>query len=382
MKTSGIVATILLGIVALGLTVWIGRYQAQPEALIPQTPTKPAAELGPKVSETGPHPKAVVESMEHNFGLMAIGQKGEHRFTIKNEGEAELKMEKGESTCQCTLGELGDGDTIPPGESRTVTLKWEIKVLVETFRHSAKIRTNDPENRVLEFVVTGKVDQRYNISPATTWEVGELSQTDPTTVKGYVFSRAVEKFALNLARTSNEKVTVNIEPMSAEDMTEKGAKSGYEVRAIIAPSPPIGTYAESITLATDDDTIKELEIKLQGQHVGPIEFLGPAYRKESSQVSFGEFKASEGKEVTLSLFVRNFEADLELQGVTPASDRVQFELVKDDKLTGKTRRYRLKIKVLPGALLDVISAPPMKFELKFNHPEAPSVVLNLRMLAT
>lgn len=381
MKTSGIVVTIVLGVFALGLTVWIGRYKAEPEVLIPRTASSMPPVAGPKVSETGPHPKAVPDSTEHNFGIMALGNKGEHRFTIKNEGEADLKMEKGASTCQCTLGELGEGDTIPPGESRSVTLTWEIKVLVENFRHSAKILTNDPDNRVLDFVVTGRVDQRFSVAPGAIWEVGELSQTEPTSVTGWVFSRTNDKFALHSPKTSKDQITVTLEPMTPEALAEKGAKSGYQVRAEVAAGAPIGPYSESFSLMTDDETTKTIDIKLQGHHAGPIEFLGPAYRKETSQISFGEFSASEGKEITLSVFVRDFDEDLQLLSVDPPSDRVQFELVKDEKLTGKTKRYRLKVKVLPGPQLDVVAGSPLKFELKFNHPEAPAAVMNVRMLA-
>ncbi len=383
MKTSGIVVTVFLGILALGLTVWIGKYQAKSEVLIPQTGTNLPPDPGPEVSKTGPHPKAVTEGTEHNFGIMALGQKGEYRFTIKNEGQADLKMmaRKEDATCQCTLGELEDGDTIPPGESRNVTLKWEIKVMVETFRHSAKVRTNDPENRLIDFVVTGRVDQRFSLTPGMMWEVGDLSQTEPTTVKGMVFSRAIDKFEISSVKTSNPNLTVTYLPMSAELLAEKGAKSGYEVQAVIAAAPPIGPYAESFALVTDDEISKQIEIRLQGHHAGPIEFLGPAYRKESSLVAFGEFKASDGKEVTLSLFVRNFDQDLELLAVEPPSERVKFELLKDSKVIGKTRRYQLKVKVLPGPPIDLVAGPPLKFELKLNHPEAASVVLSIRMLA-
>ncbi|MDP1799331.1 MAG: DUF1573 domain-containing protein [Planctomycetaceae bacterium] len=384
MKTSGIIVTVLLGALALGLTVWIGRYNAKAEVLIPQTTPTVVADPGPEVSKTGPHPKAVAESTEHDFGTMTLGQESSHKFVVKNEGQADLRMiaRKEDASCQCTLGELGDGDSIPPGESREVTLKWKIKAPVQTFRHSAKIRTNDPENRIIEFVVSGKVDQRYTVTPGQTWEVGDLSRTQPTTVKGTIFSTTIEKFAIISSKASNDKIAVAYEPMSAEALTDKEAKSGYDVTATITPGAPIGPYAEKITLITDDiDEHKELVINLQGHLTGPIEFLGPAYHKESNLVTMGEFKADDGKEVTLSLFVRDFDEELQLLGVSPESDRVHFELKKDEKLTGKTRRYQLKVKVLPGPQLDLISSPSLKFELKFNHPEAASVVMRVRMLA-
>ncbi len=382
MKTSGIIVTILLVVLALGLTVWIGRYQAKTDVLMPTTAPAPV-DPGPEVSKTGPFPKAVAEVTEHNFGVMALHQTGEHKFVIKNEGQAELQLvaRKEDATCQCTLGKLADGDTIPPGESREVTLNWEIKVMVESFRHSAKIRTNDPENRIIEFVVTGRIDQRFIVSPGDTWEVGELSPTEPTKVEGTIHSRTVDELKIQSVKTTNDKVSVTYDPMTTEELTEKGAKCGYHVRAVVAPGVPIGPFSEKVTLLSEDDERKEFDIQLKGYLAGPIEFLGPAYRKETSVVAMGEFPSDTGKDVTLSLFVRDFDQDLELLDVVPKSDRVQFELKKDEKLKGKARRYQLKVKALPGPHVDFLTGPALKFELKFNHPNAESVVLKVRMLA-
>lgn len=375
--------TILLGALALGFTVWIGRYEGKSDVLIPKAAPPVEADPGPEVSKTGPHPKAVTEATEYDFGHMVLGMEGEHKFVVKNEGEAPLKMiaRREDATCQCTLGELADGDSVPPGESREVKLKWKIKAPVENFRHSAKIRTNDPENRVIAFVVQGKVDQRIITEPGDLWEVGELSRTEPTTVKGTVYTTALEHFTILSATSPNDKISVTYEPLTADELKEKEAKNGYHVQAVVAPGVPIGPFSDKFVLHTDDEERKEVEVKLQGNLSGPIEFLGPAYHKESNLITMGEFKADEGKEVTLSLFIRNFDGDLELLDVTPPSDRVKFELKKDEKLTGKTRRYQLKVKVLPGPQLDLVTQPSLKFELKFNHPEAPSVSMRVRMLA-
>ena len=384
MKTSGILASIVLGALALVLTVWIGRYQASPEVLGPGGQSKVPVDPGPPVSESGPFPKAVAEETEYDFGKMAHKQKGSKKFTIRNEGEAELKLlaRKEDATCQCTLGELADGDTIPPGESRDVTLSWEIKALVENFRHSAKIRTNDPKNRVIEFAVRGRVDTRFKVTPGDIWEVGELSRKEPTKFTGYVHSSVVEKFAITSQTYDEKKLKVTAEPMTADELKEREAISGYAVHIEVSPTVPVGPFSESVTLITDDEGQKELPFQVHGRMSGPIEFLGPAYRAETSMLLLGEFPADKGKEVVLSLFVRNFDGDLELLGVEPPSDRVQFELKKQEKLAGSTQRYQLKIRVLPGAQINLLREPPLKFNLRFNHPEAENVALNVRMLAT
>lgn len=381
MKTSGIIASLVLGALALSITVWIGRYEGSTKVLVPDSAPKAPVDPGPPISEAGPHPKAVTETTEYNFGKMGVHQKGSHKFTIKNDGPVELKLVAGESTCQCTLGELADGDTVPPGESRDVTLSWHIKAMVETFRHSAKIRTNDPDNRVIELVVTGKVDQIYQLSPGQYWEVGELSRTEPTKFTGQVFSTVDDAFEFKSLTFDDKKMKVTYEAMTSEDLAQKEAKSGYNVLVEVLPGVPIGPFAESLALKTDDEGEGAIQVKVNGRMTGPIEILGPAYRAETNQISFSEFPAAEGKEVTLSLFVRNFEGELQLLSVEPASDRVQFELKKKEQLAGTTQRYQLKVRVLPGAPIDMLRGPAMKLNLKFNHPESENMAIDVRMLA-
>jgi hypothetical protein len=254
--------------------------------------------------------------------------------------------------------------------------------MVEHFRHSAKIRTNDPKNRVIELVVHGRVDLRFKVTPGDVWEVGELSRTEPTKFTGYVYSSVVEQFAIKSVTHDEKKLKITPEPMTAEELKERDATSGYAIHVEIPPTVPVGTFAENVVLMTDDESQKELPVQVHGRMNGPIEFLGPAYRAETSMLLFGEFPADKGKEVTLSLFVRNFEGDLELLGVDPPSDRVQFELKKLEKLAGSTQRYQLKVRVLPGPPINLLREPPLKFNLRFNHPEAENVSLDVRMLAT
>ncbi len=384
MKTSGIFAAVILGALALSVAVWIGRYNADPVVLVPQTGTPKPVDPGPPISESGLFPKAVVGETEHDFGVMTLHQKGSHKFTIKNEGKGELKLvaRREDATCQCTLGELADGDTIPPGESRDVTLAWEIKVKVESFRHTAKIRTNDPENRVIEYVVKGKVDERYKLMPGELMEVGNLSRTDSAKASGVVCSAVVDNFAIKSATCAHDKVRVTHTPMSVEALAEHRAKSGYVVNVEVLPGVAVGPFTESVVIAIDDAEQPDLVFRLQGHMSGPIEFLGPSFRKETSILTFGEFKAVDGKEITLSLFVRDFDEDLQLLGVEPTPDRIQFELKKAEQLTGKTRRYQLKAKVLPGEPLDFYQGESLKLNLKFNHPDSQNVTLNIRLLAT
>src|SRR5258707_1379935 len=60
---------------------------------------------GLKISPTGPYPKAVVEA-NYDFGRMEVGEERSHVYTIRNEGEAVLKIVNVGTTCQCTVSDM------------------------------------------------------------------------------------------------------------------------------------------------------------------------------------------------------------------------------------------------------------------------------------
>ena len=65
----------------------------------------------------------VVNGSEFDFGVMERNGTRSHRFEIKNAGTAPLQLEKGETTCKCTINKLVDG-VLKPGESVMVELEW------------------------------------------------------------------------------------------------------------------------------------------------------------------------------------------------------------------------------------------------------------------
>src|SRR5687768_16036312 len=110
-------SVILIAIaLSLGAVVWqaAADRQARAEsgldsALLSGQPPKGAAEAAP--SEL---PKAVVLETEFDFGVYDVDQTGEHEFVVRNEGQAELVLRPGSSSCKCTLIDLPQG-VIPPG---------------------------------------------------------------------------------------------------------------------------------------------------------------------------------------------------------------------------------------------------------------------------
>ena len=383
MKTSGIMAAILLGAVALIATVWIGRYQGQIPVVTPNMVVDKPEDVGPPVSPTGPHPQAVIAQTDYDFGTMSRGQKGAHVFTITNEGKAPLVLmaRKEDTTCQCTFGELKDNDSIPPGGSTEVTVNWEIKAMVTEFRHKATVRTNDPNRRTIELVVSGKVEQLYQFGPATPWDFGEVPIGHPGQMVTEISSKVWTELPITGYTSTSSHLTATWEPMLEDDLQKYGVKCGQKITLKLAAEAPAGLLNETLTFTTGIEEAKEISVGVKCQRPGPIELVGPAYRKETNAVTLGGFAAADGKEVTVSLFVRDLEGDLQLLEVTPALERITMTLEKDAKFTGKTQRYLLKVRVLPGAPLNHMLEQALKMELHLNHPLYERMPFLLQFLA-
>ncbi len=382
MRPSGVILTAIFGFAALAATVWIGRYQPEP-AGAKAAAVDPEEPIGPVVSPTGPHPKAVVDESTFDFGAMMHGGKGEHTFTIRNEGAADLEViaRKEDTTCSCTFGELSNDNKIPPGGSVDVTLNWEIKFNNPTFRHRATVRSNDPEYKEIELTITGKVEEPLILKPGSPWSVGEMLSEESAVLQGVLISKLVDAFEIKEVKSEGGVVTVETTPMTAEELAEHEAKAGHKISATVKPTVPIGIFSDNLSITTDLKQATTMNFVVSGSRPGPVEFLGPNYVASAGAIQMGEFPAVEGKSATVSIFVRNFDEEFQLLGAEQTFNTVQVEMTKDPKATGKVQRYLLKVTVPPGEPQDRLRKKSEKINLLFNHPQAEKVRIYVEFLA-
>ena len=106
MRPMAVLVSVMTLIAAMAGVVWFGRVPGPQEAVKPPTPK--VEEGKPQPRENGPHPVAVVPETTHDFGVMMHRSKGSHTFVVKNEGTVPLKLATGHTTCQCTIGKIGE----------------------------------------------------------------------------------------------------------------------------------------------------------------------------------------------------------------------------------------------------------------------------------
>jgi hypothetical protein len=105
------------------------------------------------------------DGTDFDFGIMDRGDTQEYAFTFRNDGTRPLSLKITRTTCMCAVGEL-EADSIPPGESREVTLRWTAKRDEIDFRETATITTSDPQRPVVTLAVFGRVLPRVRSVPS------------------------------------------------------------------------------------------------------------------------------------------------------------------------------------------------------------------------
>ena len=391
MKPFSIVLSLVLGLAALCLIVWVGRFGAPlPVTRGPELPsTKAEATVDDlPVPDSGPLGQAEVSEREFKFGTKNVGDTDEHVFTIKNVGKGTLEFKMGKPTCQCTVGEITrDGGEViqegplAPGESINILVKWVMKTQMEHFRQVVPVITTDPDQRTIELVIVGAVDQPLHLSPEGMWDFGDMSTTQPSIAEGYVGSAVLDAFTLSEEPRDNSRVKVTWEPAESEKLARYQAKSGYLIKVEVGPDVPIGLFREAIRLkATASTGDMFVDFIVGGRRSGPIEIrgvVGANFNVESNRLLFGEFPASSGKKAKLTFIVKDLDEELVLKSVEPAESHVKFKFPETGKVFGKSKSYQVEIEIPPGPPAKRREANAEVLNLKFNHPAAPDLKLTI-----
>ena len=90
----------------------------------------------------------------HDFGEVVINTKVTHRFSLKNTGDAPLKILNVSTTCECTVAEYSK--LIAPGETGFVEVVYSAGGTPEAFKKYIMVMTNT-EEQVEKLSIFGRV---------------------------------------------------------------------------------------------------------------------------------------------------------------------------------------------------------------------------------
>ena len=342
----------------------------------------------PRPSDTGPFPKVVFDEKTYDFGSMQVDTEMEHVFTLRNEGEAPLKLLAGKSTCKCTKFELSTRE-LDVGEEAELTVRWHGKALDPEFKHGGPVYTDDPENTTLKFFVTGSVDTPYTIEPGGTWDAGKYKEGAPLVYYGAVVSKAHEELNIDPVADS-PYVTVDVNEMTPNELknfhnvpADDIKRCGYFLKVNISPDIPVGYFKTDLKI--DVDCLdRPTVVQVTATKDGPLKIFaepGVLWVPSAHGLKLGHFPAAKGRSVDLIVLVNKdgMEGPLELTKVECTPRFLTAELTPESVGGDQSKdKYRLKIQVPPGKPIKTYTgAAPATIQLHTNHPSGQVLLVNV-----
>ena len=350
----GVVLAVVLGSAVGVATAWL-RIAWYPWSGGPAGPGAPAAgEAGP-LTQDNPAPKVAVDKETFDFGTMDSGASREHEFVFSNVGTAPLKLNKGASTCKCTVA-LMENTEIPPGGSTKVKIQWSGKNQAGDFRQNATINTNDPLRPQVTLTIVGRVTAVARAIPSELVFSGiSAGEGAKGSVKlyGYLPDQDMKVDGHELSDSSTAQYyQVAITPLASDQLKdEKDAKSGYEVQVTLKPGLPLGPIRQRISVKTNLKDVPKIEIPINGKVTSEFSINGPRWDDEQGILYLGAIDRRDGAEAALTITARGpycKEVKFEPQEISPSL--LQVEIGKTKELAGgSVTQTRLTIRVPKGS---------------------------------
>jgi hypothetical protein len=346
-------------------------------------------ESNPVPSATGPWPKVFVIGPVFKFGTMRVGEHKSHDFVIKNEGEADLILKTGTTTCKCTRFGFGAVEetakkdaVVKPGESITLTMNWNGgKVADRGFRHGGDLFTNDPKNTTLKLAVEGAVEMPYDVQPDI-WAVGDIYEAQTAKLRATIGSKLLSTLEIESLKSPSGFVTLTPGPFTPEDLAAGDYIGGVSVNVEVSPSIPAGLFTEEveIKLVQEPDPIKVLVTARKQGVIRLQPMAGTLYDSDKMQLRLGSFPASEGREATLLMVVdeKDMTEPLRITDVKADPTFVTASISPIGQPSGTVHRYLLKIVVPPGRPhVQRTESKPGQVAISTNHPSGETLSFGL-----
>jgi transcriptional regulator len=262
-------------------------------------------------------PKLEVSTSLWDFGQKWAGEKAETTITLKNVGDAPLRIEKVKTSCGCTAASVKK-KLLEPGESEDVKVTYDTNKAVETVSQKIHIHSNDPTSPVVTIEVKGQIRQVVKVSEKQGLNFGSLGRNDALTKSVEIECVYTEPLALRLKEIASESFDVRLEEIEA----------GHRYRLSATTKPPLqdGLNYANVELLTGLDLLPEVSVRVWGTVQAPITVI-PNALYVSGQIN-------EPTQRDLRVTSRR-DRPLKVTGVTVSDPAIQVEVLPSSALPAK-----------------------------------------------
>lgn len=221
-------------------------------------------------ADTGPLLR-IPETM-YDFGSVSQGQRVEHEFVIKNEGDADLVIQKLSPSCGCTAA-AASSQAVKPGATEKIKVTFNTAGFHGQKTKSVSILTNSREQSEGTVQLRGTVELGVTLNPEHI-DFGEISAdtSEPLRTKE-VSVEEQEGMGREIAAVRSVSPYLTVVELSSE-----GRRKRYAVK--ISPQTPRGPFRDRILLEFKNPEHAAINIPITATVVGELRLI-------PSTLSFG-----------------------------------------------------------------------------------------------
>jgi hypothetical protein len=223
----------------------------------------------------------VLPEKAFEFGSVAEGTIVAHDFEIRNEGSADLQIQRIAPSCGCTAAAV-TSPLVKPGSSEKIRVQFDTTGFSGSKFKQVHVFTSDRDQSDIIFTLRGTIISEVKVSP-NKLDFGELS-------RGSSVGTRTQEFAVSLAQGSELKfagVTSSSPSVAVKEIARNRGESTYRVEVL--PSVKRGELRERVIVRFAGDSKPALNIPVIASVLGDVA-LSP------SVVSFGVVSGSESLE--------------------------------------------------------------------------------------
>lgn len=218
-----------------------------------QVPPAPKKES----TATGPQPRLHVEKRVQDLGKIADGDRLTIAWTIENRGDAELVIDRTQTSCGCTVVQLAeDQKRIPPGASLELKAAFDSKGRRGQQNKKIGVFTNDPAEPQAELEFNVLVEALYEIDPPGMLNLRAVQRGREAEKMILVWPSSGRKnLEIKSFEFENSQVPLihTIEPFTREE-----GVSGQRIRFTVSEAASLGPMTATATLKLEVDGVERI----------------------------------------------------------------------------------------------------------------------------
>ncbi|MEO8498152.1 MAG: DUF1573 domain-containing protein [Planctomycetota bacterium] len=268
---------------------------------------------------TGTPRAIVVGETRNDFGVMTRYASSSHTFVVRNDGDADLLVEKQTVSCSLCVITTFDRATVKPGEEVSIPVTLSTKKPGPALNETLEVRTSDPDHEVIRFDLIAYIADAAGAS-VSELALGTISTDEGGAASFHVYGfvdEPVEIVECKMFERENQKYFA----WQVGDLTEEAvkagqphAKSGKEIKVTIEPGLPVGPLEQNFTIVARAGEEVTISLPVSGRVTGDLSLIGGStFTADKSLLSLGRILVGEGASAKLHMMVKgNHRADVRL----------------------------------------------------------------------